>query len=181
MIDYSIIDASIKHYENYGFSRIESPWTVTPNVSKITSPKNVSLNIIESKNKCLVGSAEQSFLYLMIKGFINKGLYQSVTPCFREESFDTIHTKYFMKNELIYIGEENKLKFIIDTALLFFRQYLPDAVVIKTEIGFDIVSGDYELGSYGNRQHEYLKWTYGTGVAEPRLSQIIKIKNNGVS
>ncbi len=29
MIDYEIIDSSIKYYESKGFTRIEAPWTVS--------------------------------------------------------------------------------------------------------------------------------------------------------
>lgn len=29
MIDYKLLDNSIKYYETRGFNRIEAPWTVT--------------------------------------------------------------------------------------------------------------------------------------------------------
>ena len=52
-------------------------------------------------------------------------------------------------------------------------------------INYDIVSkiGHYELGSYGIRTCDYLKWIYGTGCAEPRLSRVLKLieLKNGVS
>jgi len=35
-----------------------------------------------------------------------------------------------------------------------------------------------ELGSYGIRECKFLKWIYGTGCAEPRLSQVIKDEQN---
>jgi len=41
MIDYGLIDKSIKYYEKKGFQRIESPWTVTQAISDITKSKGV--------------------------------------------------------------------------------------------------------------------------------------------
>lgn len=38
-----------------------------------------------------------------------------------------------------------------------------------------------ELGSYGIRECEYLKWIYATGCADPRLSKIINLYNNELS
>ena len=52
--------------------------------------------------------------------------------------------------------------------------------IIKTDIGYDITINGEELGSYGIRKCEFLKWIYGTGCAEPRLSTLIK-KYNGIS
>ena len=40
MIDYSRINRSINFYEEFGFKRIESPWTVTKAISGITKPKD---------------------------------------------------------------------------------------------------------------------------------------------
>ncbi len=179
MINYKIIDDSISFYEKFGFSRIESPWTITPNVSKITKPDGVIDFEINHNGKVLVASGEQSFLYLYLKGFLPKGRFQSITPCFRYESFDFLHTKYFIKNELIdtnNISEKN-LDSIVNNSLEFFRKYIESSEVVKTDIGFDIVWNGYELGSYGIRSCEFLDWIYATGVAEPRFSSLIKLYN----
>ena len=64
MIDYSILNESLIHYEEMGFKRIETPWTVTEAISNITKPLNKDDFIIDNKKKVLVGSGEQSFLYL---------------------------------------------------------------------------------------------------------------------
>ena len=84
MINYGRLDRSIKYYEENGFKRIESPWTVTKAVSAITKPPGGKDWEIVGKDKVLVASGEQSFLYLYLKGFLPKGKYQTVTPCFRE-------------------------------------------------------------------------------------------------
>jgi len=40
MIDYGRLDRSLSFYQEKGFSRIESPWTVTKEISGITKPKD---------------------------------------------------------------------------------------------------------------------------------------------
>ena len=182
MIDYKLLDESIKHYEENGFQRIESPWTVSERVDNITKPANKISFQLKHNNKCLVASGEQSFLYLYLKNFLPKGQYQTITPCYRYESFDFLHTKYFMKNELIKtdVVDELQLTKIVDTALSFYCKYFPDGLkVVKTDIGFDIEIEGKELGSYGIRSCEFLDWIYATGCAEPRTSSLIKL--HGIS
>ena len=70
--------------------------------------------------------------------------------------------------ELAYLAKE------------FFNTYLNDVAVVPTqpidktlvaETGYDVVSNEIELGSYGLRQHPLIgSWVYATGCAEPRLS-----------
>jgi hypothetical protein len=175
MIDYGIIDRSIRFYEDKGFKRIESPWTVTKEISGITKPEGKFDWEIIGKNKVLVASGEQSFLYLYLKGFLPKGKYQTVTPCFRDESFDKTHTKYFIKNELMITDDvsDSSLNKIINCCKEFFESELNISIDIKkTDIGYDLEANGIEIGSYGIRSCEYLDWVYGTGVAEPRLTMI---------
>lgn len=183
MIDYKLISESIDYYENSGFKRIESPWTVSEYIDNITKPKDVLSFQLKHNNKCLVASGEQSFLYLYLKDFLPKGEFQTTTPCFRLESFDYSHTKYFIKNELIKTDLVNvsELIRITDLCFNFFKKYIPNIEVIKTDIGYDIEYDGNELGSYGIRENEYLKWIYATGCAEPRLSKIINLYKNGLS
>lgn len=178
MIDYKILNDSITYYADKGFKRIEAPWTVSEKVDNITKPADRIHFQLKHNDKCLVASGEQSFLYLLIKDFIPPGKYQTITPCFRYEPFDPYHTKYFMKNELIITDEVNKrqLTRLIEEACEFYQPYFKEVLsVIKTEEGFDIEVGGHELGSYGIRKHEYLNWIYGTGCAEPRMSNLIKL------
>ena len=176
MIDYSILANSVEYYESHGYQRIESPWTVTKEISKVTSPPNASFFTIEEKKKVLVASGEQSLLYLYNKGFLPKGKWQTITPCFRDETFDSLHTKYFLKNELMITDSVNEATLIstIDDALNFFRQWAPESKVKETgPKSYDIVYDDIELGSYGMRYCPFVKWVYGTGVAEPRFSRVL--------
>lgn len=181
MIDYKLIADSIDYYESKGFSRVESPWTVTKEVSAITKPEErIDFELVHN-GKVLVASGEQSFLYLYLKDFLPKGKFQTTTPCFRYEAFDFLHTKYFMKNELIITDNvtTDELNKLVDTSFEFFAKYLDrkQLSIVETEDGFDINFKEYELGSYGIRECEFLKWIYGTGLAEPRFSKIVNLEN----
>jgi len=177
MIDYNLIQQSIEYYSNKGFQRIEAPWTVSEAIDCITKPEDRISFQLKHNNKCLVASGEQSFLYLYLKKFLPKGQYQAVTPCFRNESFDFLHSKYFLKNELIKTDKVDKdeLEKIVSTCLNFFQRRIGKAEVIKTKEGFDIEYDGKELGSYGIRSCEFLDWIYATGCAEPRTSSLIKL------
>ena len=184
MIDYGRLDRAIAHYTNLGYTRIESPWTVTQAISNITKPLGTKDWEIAGKGKVLVASGEQSFLYLYLKGFLPNGRYQTVTPCFRDEPFDATHTKYFIKNELIVTDEvsDTNLKTVVRDAREFFENELGLHIMMKpTTLGYDLEAAGIELGSYGIRNCEYLTWIYGTGCAEPRLSMVKEIlKKNGL-
>lgn len=177
MIDYNLIANSIVHYTNCGYKRIESPWMVSEYIDNITKPVDRPHYQLKHNNKCLVASGEQSFLYLYLKEYIPKGKFQTVTPCFRSDEYDMFHEKTFIKNELIITDEVNtkSLYLMIDIAKMFFKDNVPNPKkinVVKTDIGFDIEYDGIELGSYGIRECDFLKWIYGTGCAEPRLSKI---------
>jgi hypothetical protein len=177
MINYHLIHESIGYYQQKGFTRIETPWTVSKQIDDITRPKDRIPFELKHNDKRLVASGEQSFLYLYLKEFLPKGKYQTITPCFRNESFDFTHSKYFIKNELIQtdIVSTSELNKVVDICYTFFNKQIPDLKIVKTDEGFDIMKNEYELGSYGIRECEYLKWIYATGCAEPRLSRIINL------
>jgi hypothetical protein len=180
MIDYGILDRSVKHYEAAGFVRIEAPWAVTEAVSDITKPKDIPQCFhLNHNGKVLVASAEQSFLYLAVKGFLPPGRFQAITPCFRFEPYDSLHSKCFMKNELIDTVEptERVLHATIKDTVRFFSLFFPQEglrVIETGKLAFDIYYAEVELGSYGIRECEFLKWVYGTGCAEPRLTATLR-------
>lgn len=178
MICYEKLNYSVTYYEACKFNRIEVPWLVTEAVDSITRPTDVQPYVVEAKKKNLIASGEQGFLYLYLKEYLPKGQFQTVTPCFRNDSFDFTHTKYFMKNELIKTDEISKydLEKLVETSLYLFQQFFKkELTVIPTSDGFDINLDNYELGSYGIRECEFLKWVYGTGWAEPRMSKLINL------
>lgn len=187
MINYQNLADSVVFYENNGFKRIETPWLVPPCIDNITKPSNKNHYMLKHNDKCLVASGEQSFLYLYMKGFLPKGKFQTITPCFRDERYDMTHGKYFMKNELIITDDisEPSLNLVMRTAFDFFSQKLDKSYlkIEQTEQGYDITYKNIELGSYGIRECEFLRWIYATGCAEPRLSNLMNYKlcqNSGI-
>lgn len=181
MINYQLIADAIEHYKKQGFSYIEVPWLVSEPIDSITRPKDIEPLHVGRKHKNLIASGEQGFLYLMVKGFLPDGKYQTVTPCFRDEHYDLVHNKFFMKNELIIVnGNESDVSTLANMCFNYFFHVVSQPEYLhmyETDDGFDIVYEDVEIGSYGIRKHQHLKWVYGTGLAEPRLSNLIKIQD----
>lgn len=188
-IDYRKLDESQNTYAKKGYRLIEVPWMVPLDPRMATSPGGRIDALIQSPfrdGNYLVASGEQGFLHLMSSGLLPPGAYQSVTPCFRDEQVDFLHRKTFMKNELIKTDEVSRkaLDGMVEDALAFFSMYLPrELLIVKeepahgAEINLDImvnVHGEFmEIGSYGIRRSGYLRWVYGTGCAEPRLSAAV--------
>jgi len=187
-----LLDA-VPFYENAGFQYTNTSWVAEPGVIAVTKPPQVKdfqlvATAVANRKIGIVASAEQSFLQLAENEHQQwqrqlRGKWMSITPCFRNENVhDELHHLYFMKLELIQWGE-NRIGYLhqmIEAAEAYFRQFAKVDVVeneLKHENGFDIVTrhGRIELGSYGCRRHdEYGCWIYGTGVAEPRLTQALE-------
>lgn len=180
-IDYKKISDSINFYDLHGFKRVEAPWWVPMEIMAITAPKGKEGGdyYLPKNNKCLVASAEQSFLYLANQGLLPKGRYQATSPCFRDETQGPMRRKFFIKNELIItdVVNEEILHKTIELALNFFKTIVPNPdllQIFEDNSGFDIEYGGIELGSYGIRSCSFLDWIYATGCAEPRLSRAIE-------
>ena len=174
---------SERFYAEHGkFVRVDVPWTVSEEICNITKPIGAKCyRICDHKNgKVLVASAEQSFLYQYAKGYLPKGRFQAITPCFRFETHDQFHQKSFIKNELIITDYVDRvhLDIMVSHAQSFFESKLEDAVsIVETSSNsMDIEYKGVELGSYGIRHCEFLSWIYGTGVAEPRFSTVMRNK-----
>lgn len=184
MIDYQTLADSCTFYEKLAYQRLEAPWWVTQDILNITKPEEAfeedrATYFLEHNKKCLVASGEQSFLYMAAKGHLPTGRFYTITPCFRDESITQLSCKNFMKTELIETGttHPNALKLMIEDAFQFFASKVPDGnklKIVKTDMGYDIEYDGIEVGSYGVRSCFFLDWVYGTGVAEPRLSNAIK-------
>lgn len=183
-IDLNIITYAETYYSSLGYKKIDVPWIIDEDIKKITAPPGKEG--IDFRSRKLNASAEQSYLQLIKEKKIEPGKYVATTPCFRDEDQeDELHQFYFLKTELINFNLnddtnlENKLQQTIKDALEFFEQYLP-VKVAKTKIGYDIIDKklEIELGSYGIRKHRFqskneVSWVYGTGVALPRLTQVL--------
>lgn len=196
MIDYKMISDATDHYAGKGFHRIESPWLVTREISDITKSPELSSYVVqkdnETKQKVFVASGEQSLLYLINKGFMPRGgRYQTVTPCMRNEPFDETHTKYFMKLELMRYSTTDDLSdfshviAMVETATDWFAKVVGrsnlSVVDISNDHGrsCDIMLDGVEIGSYGYRTCLFCNWIYGTGIAEPRFSRLVRKRNIG--
>ena len=86
-------------YNASGWKQIDLDWTVENKISSITKPLDKKSFFIDEKE--LVASGEQSFLQLMNDNKLKPGRYCGITPCFRDDEEDYLHSKYFMKVELI--------------------------------------------------------------------------------
>jgi seryl-tRNA synthetase len=103
-IDYGILAKAQQLYAELGYQVIEVPWRVSVGILEVTKPAHVKTDyVIEGTKKALIASGEQGFMYLMNKGILPPGKYQTTTPCFRNESYDITHSKQFMKLELIEV------------------------------------------------------------------------------
>lgn len=191
MINYGFIQQTQDHFEDKGFQRIETPWTVTQAISDITRPPGaVDFKLIHDDNKVLVASGEQGFLYLYNKGFLPKGRFQTTTPCFRKEPFGPFHTKYFIKTELIDTTQPNtsSLDRMVEGAFTNFVHIIsmvggnPEELKLVStsyELGYSSYDIEYkgkEIGSYGIRSCDFLDWVYGTAIAEPRFTKALEAK-----
>lgn len=168
--------ASRRYHALGGFRELSLPWDASPEAIAVTLPKDrVAFSLGE---QLLVGSAEQSFIDLMLQGQLRKGRWFALTPCFRNEIYDDLHFPYFMKLELISYQPEDPQKELLEMVRLAYEflendfssgESLPISTV-ETSEGFDIEIGGIEVGSYGIRTHGEHLWVYGTGLAEPRYS-----------
>lgn len=176
VIRWDRIAHALDIYARLGFKYVEVPWTVSEEAVQATLPAgHIAMRTVDGP---LVGSAEQSFLHMMLSGDLQPGRYVAATPCFRDDPPDILHQRMFLKVELIDFArhpmeaDHRRLRALSDTALWFFRS-LPEAreaVLVETSDGFDIELNRIELGSYGLRSFGGWHWVYGTGLAEPRLT-----------
>lgn len=174
-------------YNSFDYKEVTAPWEVDVDAIDLTKPDDVQYPHahLYCTDKALVGSAEQSFLGMRLKGMLPDGKYSSITPCFRNEPLSEIHRHIFMKLELINIAEEEfhleDVQVMVDHAISVFEHLGLVVEVVETDeatYSYDIVCAEtgIELGSYGMRHHPSVGfWIYGTGLAEPRYT-IVKGK-----
>lgn len=167
-IDYGLIAQAISFYKKNGFKYIEVPWITPKEYNEITFPGPFPFT---TKYGVLIGSAEQALIYLasLNKLDLNRP-YVAISPCFRDDSVDATHQKSFLKIELFLLGHSQP--FILTSAKEFYHSIGLSTETIVTDQGFDLYSKGIELGSYGEREYKGIKWTYGTGLAEPRTSLV---------
>lgn len=181
MINYNRLSKAIAFYYLKGYDIIDLPWTVSEEAISITLPKGSVAT--RSDAGILVGSAEQSFLDKVLTENI-RGKFQATTPCFRQEPvLDELHKSYFMKTELFYNAFQTmdeliyQLEFMIESATDFFTKFTDVKRIDTDKNCYDLICPitQIELGSYGIRYDKRIGfWVFGTGLAEPRLSTVLK-------
>jgi|SRR6185436_1102696 len=182
-INWTWIGQAVQYYVDNEFNYIEAPWIVQQSATEVTLPLfrrafKVSHPVPNLNLGFLVGSAEQSFIQMMMDGDLSKGKYCAAGPCFRDEQIaNEWQLHYFFKVELIEVSPNSKNVFeVMDCARHFMEQIGNCNIrVEKTEEGFDLICKDIELGSYGFRTYDNFSWTYGTGLALPRFSQMLEV------
>jgi hypothetical protein len=108
-ISWRDIADAVSIYETNGFKYIEVPWVVSDASVNVTLPKHIKAArcVMPGIDLPLVGSAEQSFIELAVRGDLpNQGRFLAVSPCFRDDAPDDLHQKTFMKVELIELAEK---------------------------------------------------------------------------
>lgn len=186
IIDYQLLYHAIKYFAKKGFTQIETPWRVSEKAINATFKSD---DAFKCDDKFLVGSAEQGFLELRLQNKISFGSFMSVSPCFRNETPDYYHQQEFMKLELIHISDhildKNSKVYTMfrEMVINFIRKELKIngseiALLETTDINSiyseDIIIHGIEYGSYGIREFNSLYYIYGTGIALPRASKILK-------
>lgn len=170
IIQYSLLEKFRETFSDV-FTYIDVPYVIEKGVSSITIPDDRS-HLVHDDDHVYVGSAEQSFIAMMLKGELPKGNYQTITICTRDEpSYNHLHLKCFMKLEL----------YSIDIQPLELAEYVKRAYnqhdsrkyrIIETKDNcYDIICNDIEVGSFGIRNPIY-PFTYGTGLALPRFTNV---------
>jgi aspartyl/asparaginyl-tRNA synthetase len=187
VIDYKLLADAKDFYEKQGFVELSVPWIIEYGAYSATCPPH--RKEFYTLGGYLNASGEQSFLQLLLEGVVLKKHF-CITPCFRAEPVcDEFHHVYFMKLELIDTdATEAHLHEMIACAKKFYDScFSKETHIIQTDKKgqcFDIVDALYgiELGSYGIRRYKGFSWIYGTGVALPRISTVIKkytyVQNN---
>lgn len=185
-IDWGRIARAFDFYKKRGYHYVELPWAVPENIVRVTLPEGGTPHCV-APNTVLVGSAEQGFLdSLEQKKNITPGvLYFAISPCFRgEEPVIPGHTQLtFMKVELFALEKlpparvlpfHEEFERLEETLLYDAQEFMSTEGAqvqrIVTPEGVDLFCGGIELGSYGTRSWRDYRWSYGTGVAEPRFS-----------
>lgn len=113
----------------------------------------------------------------------------SVSPCFRNDIEYYYHQQEFMKLELIYFSNYEIIKeeiqyqiikrFVLNFIIKKLKIKTSDIAILETKDNNSIYSEDIlingiEYGSYGIRQFQGKYYIYGTGIALPRASKILK-------
>ena len=163
-------------YEARGWKWLDAEWAVKDDACRMTLPSGMEATKVTWQNAdtmSLVGSAEQSFIDLMLRNSICSGKWQAITPCFRNESYtEPARRNVFIKLELFLCDmQSEKLQGVISDAaevMYVITGIMPNRVI--NEDGYDLEINGIEVGSYGCRKVNGRPYIFGTGCAEPRMT-----------
>ena len=184
-INIGLLYRAMSHYNNKGFIMTSVPSCVDLNSTFQSIPEDKRQYIhpiarSRENDSYYVGSAEQSFIYLHSQGILPEGKFMAITPCVRDEREDETHLGLFLKIELISLGEHN-VESMLENAYSFFKTLTADLEIVDSgnkPFEKDILVSGIEVGSYGlGSMLDGTRYTYGTGIAEPRLSFALSSKN----
>jgi len=176
IINYGRLAEAETYYQKRGFKLVEVPWIIGEAAYNVTRPPEAVPFV--TLGGYLVASAEQAYIQQLLEDE-RLGRCVTTTPCFRHEVYDRWHQPYFVKTELIDTEDTSdaSLERMTTTAREFYERFVPTKVIDMGDGSFDIVDAvaGIELGSYGRRTANGITWLYGTGLAEPRLSQVVAL------
>lgn len=184
-VNWSRLGRAVDFYTQRGYTYVEAAWAVSPEATAITCPRPEFTGEVAQWGS-LVGSAEQSFIQMMMDETLPSGKFVACTPCVRlGDAVDDLHQIGFMKVELFRTDrvDDSAVESVIEDARLFMNLELgqnflfdptaaPRVERVQTHEGFDLELYGIEVGSYGRRSHPSMwkDWICGTGLAEPRFS-----------
>lgn len=186
-ISWDRVGRAATFFSARGYSYVETPWRVTRDVVATTIPAWATpfrCELDHGRPDFLVGSAEQGFIALMRS--LPDGRYFSASPCFRDnEPADDFHFCDFFKIELCFVGSVAASGDLLCDAWAFAASEGLICDAVDTELGCDLIARGVEVGSFGGRACSLdgakLRWSYGTGLAEPRFSQVLQLQKESAS
>ena len=180
VIRWDLLADALAFYQKAGFHYVEAPWIVSREAMDITRPAEAIALWAQGGNEGLVGSAEQGFLEMYLRGSLPMNRFLvAASPCFRPS--DTNPTRCslptFFKVELGYFLEPGRLGGLLvlqEIALVlrrlageFLRKSFPHILgniseepllspeergpLWERQVG-DLLIGGAEVGSYGVRK-----------------------------
>lgn len=183
-----ILAEAQRFYSAYDFVNVDVSWSVpTPYIDATIPPDAIPLHD-------MVGSGEQSLLAKFDQNWEQhkEGKYQCITPCFRPGDRDKseYHFGEFLKLELMMIPDglpdfSELFAYILTPVIRFVEVFGVKRGQVRTvktsKASWDLMGQKngvwVELGSYGWRTATLpfgdRTWYYGTGIAEPRFSQVL--------
>jgi hypothetical protein len=173
-INFNLVAEAIKFYEYLGYEYIDVPWQVHPTVISMTT-----VDSPREYNNGLIGSGEQGLLQLYMRNFLSQDKYYiTATPCFRPNDEGDYSKPEFFKVELFIGSKYSEIYYqnLMLDAMACFYEICGIKVLNKkiSESSEDLFYKNIELGSYGYRDFNRFKWAYGTGLAEPRTSTVLR-------